>query len=356
MRSRTSPRTAATGITLLSPNSIGSFNATNGTSGDISLNNVAPLSVSGITQGSSGNVIVSSTGSNTALTINGCVTSSGGNVILQATGNLIVAANQTISSSSGTLTLAADVTASGNGDDGVGTLTVSAGATIVSSDSAANAVTLRGADVNIDTSSSPAIVGATEPSPVVPAVTLTGLSEPALMAFDSSGDLFVSNAGGGSSTTVSEFAPGSSTPTATLTGLSGPTGMVFDSSGDLYVANFGGGSGSTVSEFAAGSTTPMATLIGLAVPEFMAFDASGNLYVTNTYGTTVSEFAARKHDRDSDPHRCDSTSGPGFRFERQSLCSELQSQHRHDRERVRARKHHANCHPGGAGRSFCFGI
>ena len=53
----------------------------------------AALSVTGITQSGSGAVTVSSTGANTALTVNGNVTGSGGNVTLQATGNLIVAAN-----------------------------------------------------------------------------------------------------------------------------------------------------------------------------------------------------------------------------------------------------------------------
>ena len=37
--------------------------------------------------------------------------------------------------------------------------------------------------------------------------------------------------------TVSEFAPGATTPTATLTGLSDPAALAFDASGNLYVAN-----------------------------------------------------------------------------------------------------------------------
>ena len=36
---------------------------------------------------------------------------------------------------------------------------------------------------------------------------------------------------------MSEFAPGSTTPTATLTGLSSPAALAFDSNGNLYVAN-----------------------------------------------------------------------------------------------------------------------
>ena len=78
---------------------------------------------------------------------------------------------------------------------------------------------------------------------------------------------------------MSEFAPGSTTPTATLTGLTHPDALAFDSSGNLYVANCSGSN--TVSEFAPGSTTPTATLTGLNDPEALAFDSSGNLYVAN---------------------------------------------------------------------------
>ena len=55
----------------------------------------------GINQAGSGNVSVSSTGTNTALTVEQGVTGSGGSVILQATGNLVVGANAIINSGSG---------------------------------------------------------------------------------------------------------------------------------------------------------------------------------------------------------------------------------------------------------------
>ena len=101
------------------------------------------------------------------------------------------------------------------------------------------------------------------PGSTSPAATLTGLTNPDALAFDSSGNLYVTNWGGGSSTTVCEFAPGSTTPTATLTGLTNPNALAFDSSGNLYVANE---TGTTVSEFAPGSTTPTATITGLSEP------------------------------------------------------------------------------------------
>ena len=115
--------------------------------------------------------------------------------------------------------------------------------------------------------------------------TLTGLNEPAALAFDGSGNLFVANAGNG---TVSEFAPGGTTPFATLTGLTNPAALAFDGSSHLFVANSGN---ATVSEFAPGATTPFATLTGLSDPVALAFDGSGNLFVANGTGNTVLKFA-----------------------------------------------------------------
>ena len=50
--------------------------------------------------------------------------------------------------------------ADGTGDDGVGTLSIAAGATVVSSNPTAGAITLRGAEIDIDTSADPAVVWA----------------------------------------------------------------------------------------------------------------------------------------------------------------------------------------------------
>ncbi len=100
------------------------------------------------------------------------------------------------------------------------------------------------------------------------------------LAFDASGNLFVSNAGG---TTVSKFAPGATTPSATLTGVNGPYGMAFDSSGNLYVASY---SSNTVSKFAPGTTTPSATLTGLNGPHTwpltLAVTCSSPTWATST--------------------------------------------------------------------------
>ncbi len=99
--------------------------------------------------------------------------------------------------------------------------------------------------------------------------------------------------GGASNNTIGgQGSERSTTPTATLTGLDAPDGLAFDSSGNLFVSNY---SNNTVSEFAPGSTTPTATLTGLYGPTTLVFDRSGNLFVANDgtddNGTTVSEFA-----------------------------------------------------------------
>ncbi len=64
-----------------------------------------------------------------------------------------------VDSGTGTLTVAADVNPNGSGDDGIGTLTIDSGAFVTSSNPSTNAITLRGAEMNIATGSNPAFVG-----------------------------------------------------------------------------------------------------------------------------------------------------------------------------------------------------
>ncbi len=185
---------ASTGITLTNAaNAVSSFTASNSTSGNISLINAAALSVTGITQSGSGSVSVSATGSNTALTVNGNVTGAGGSIALQATGNLTVATNQTINSGTGALTLFAD-----SGAVGVGTLSINGTAQVYGAN-----ITLRGAAENIATTAT--VGNGVNPSlGTTPSATLTGLNGPHDLAFDASGNLFVSNE---AANTVSKFPP-----------------------------------------------------------------------------------------------------------------------------------------------------
>jgi DNA-binding beta-propeller fold protein YncE len=85
------------------------------------------------------------------------------------------------------------------------------------------------------------------------------------LAFDSNGNLYVSNATAAG--TVSKFAPGATTASATLTGVTYPEALAFDSSGNLYVADYysdaSGDNGTMVSKFAPGATTPTVELTGV---------------------------------------------------------------------------------------------
>ena len=131
-------------------------------------------------------------------------TSVNGNVNLAATANLTVDPGDNILTGTGMISLAADVNANGTGDDGVGTLSIDAGAVVDSTNSSANAITLRGAAVNIDTSANPAFVGSQYSQTTAPVATLAGLLFPLALAFDAGGSLYVVN----SNNTVSKFAPG----------------------------------------------------------------------------------------------------------------------------------------------------
>ena len=144
----------------------------------------------------------------------------------------------------------------------------------------------------------------------VPVVTISSnasrsLDGPAGLAFDASGDLWVTN---GSANTVVEYAheqlaTGSPVPVVTISSnasrsLDGPAGLAFDASGDLWVTN---GSANTVVEYAheqlaTGSPVPVVTISSNASrsldgPAGLAFDASGDLWVTNGSANTVVEYA-----------------------------------------------------------------
>ncbi|HEX3946794.1 MAG TPA: hypothetical protein VHW47_03775, partial [Acidimicrobiales bacterium] len=146
-----------------------------------------------------------------------------------------------------------------------------------------------------------------------PAVTLTAptgtgtvLAGPYALAFDGSGNLWVSNF---LSSTLDQYSPvqqgaGGSPAPAVVIGSSsgslyGPTGLAFDGSGNLWVANY---SGDSLVELAAatltvsGTPTPTvrltATGTSLAKPVTPAFDATGDLWVTNTSNNTVVELTA----------------------------------------------------------------
>ena len=132
-----------------------------------------------------------------------------------------------------------------------------------------------------------------------PTVTLAGgiLSNPAGLAFDADGNLWVANEGtdqvlGFTPTDLARSGTGDPTGVALRSDDAGslnvPVGLAFDASGDLWVSNFGmNGTGDTVVEFAANQLvltlappTPVVTVSGSSVsgPAALAFDpAPANL-------------------------------------------------------------------------------
>jgi sugar lactone lactonase YvrE len=122
------------------------------------------------------------------------------------------------------------------------------------------------------------------------ATAASGLNYPGGLAFDTSGNLYVGNTGGGlqGTDTIEKFDSSGNGSIFTSTGLSYPTGLAFDGSGNLYVSNIGN---NTIEKFdSSGTGSVFATAAsGLDSPEGLAFDGSGNLYVAN-YSNTILKF------------------------------------------------------------------
>jgi streptogramin lyase len=111
------------------------------------------------------------------------------------------------------------------------------------------------------------------------------------VVFDPSSDVFLANL---FASNVTEWAPPypPSAPVAAISnGINGPLGLTFDHSGNLFVANF---SGNTVTEYAPpfNNAAPIATITnGVAAPFGLAFNSSGDLFVANFLGGTVTAYA-----------------------------------------------------------------
>jgi sugar lactone lactonase YvrE len=134
----------------------------------------------------------------------------------------------------------------------------------------------------------------------------TGMTNPAGVVVDGSGNIYVSD------TTGSIFiypgatyqVPGTyatATPSKTIngpaTGLSTVTGIALDSTNNIWVANSGNNS---ITEYIAGTTggttnlAPATTITGAATtlnnPNGIWIDSAGNIWVTNTTANTIAVF------------------------------------------------------------------
>jgi len=98
----------------------------------------------------------------------------------------------------------------------------------------------------------------------------TGLDNPAGIALDGAGNIYVTNATSHSITVYAAGASGNATPTTTIaggnTGMFIPVGIALDGAANIYVANarsnFGVGSITVYAAGASGNATPMATIAG----------------------------------------------------------------------------------------------
>lgn len=119
----------------------------------------------------------------------------------------------------------------------------------------------------------------------------TELDEPADVAFDDSGLMYVANSASNSIIVFSsDWGYGNPAPLKVLAGpstlLNGPAAIEFDDDQNMYVANVDGNSVTVYApQWEGGDTAPLKTLVGegtqLGGPQDLAFDSVGRMYVAN---------------------------------------------------------------------------
>jgi sugar lactone lactonase YvrE len=116
---------------------------------------------------------------------------------------------------------------------------------------------------------------------------ISGLVNPSGLAFDSAGNLYVSNSGSGK---IGKYnADGTADNISFITGLTTPVGIAFDSAGKLYVSNFNSGK---VGKYKSDGTPLKSLISGLVNPSGLAFDSAGKLYVSNSGSGKIGKYNA----------------------------------------------------------------
>lgn len=110
----------------------------------------------------------------------------------------------------------------------------------------------------------------------------SGLTHPVALAFDGSTNLFVTSDSG----SVAKYAPDGSF-LGSATNLNEPAGLAIDRSGNLYVADFGAG---TIAKYSSDGTFVGNFATGLNNPYMLAFDSKTNLFVSVYGNNTVEKF------------------------------------------------------------------
>jgi DNA-binding beta-propeller fold protein YncE len=120
------------------------------------------------------------------------------------------------------------------------------------------------------------------------------------IVIDASGNVWVtnfSNTTTGNTTTpgntVTELSPSSGEVIGTITVGSNPAGIAIDNSGNVWVTNFGNSTtpGNTVTELSPSSREVIGTITVGSNPAGIAIDASGNVWVANYGSNTVTVWA-----------------------------------------------------------------
>jgi sugar lactone lactonase YvrE len=112
-----------------------------------------------------------------------------------------------------------------------------------------------------------------------------GLSGPAGLAFDSSGNLYVGNF---NNNTVEKFDSAGNGTLFANTLMDGPGGMVFDTNGNLYVASLNG-SGPSITKFDSSGTGTDFADVG-QTPYGLAIDTNNLVYLSKFNGQQIVKF------------------------------------------------------------------